>query len=215
MISSAGPEQAGLVTTGDRFSLPGFNRWRSDYDVAYGDGGTAVVLRPGGLRPGELEVLAMATTAMAELEVMYRSGDDFSASPLSHATPIDIRRPKRAWLAGGGAVQLAKAGPDAVEDVVRCAINSAGLDAADSSIRVVAIPRIGSRTIEQMYMPPLRRILGARVAQLGDKTGHLGAGDFLANICDLSSGVLDADEVGVIVGGGGGFTLSCMILKRR
>lgn len=55
MISSAGPGQAALVTTGDRFSLPGFNRWTSDYDVAYGDGGTAVVLRAGDPRPGELE----------------------------------------------------------------------------------------------------------------------------------------------------------------
>lgn len=66
-----------------------------------------------------------------------------------------------------------------------------------------------------MYMPPLRRILGAQVTQLGDETGHLGAGDFLANICDLSSGALDANEVGVIIGGGGGFTLSCMVLRRR
>src|SRR4051812_8046785 len=29
------------VTTADRFSAPAFDRWRGDYDLAYGDGATA------------------------------------------------------------------------------------------------------------------------------------------------------------------------------
>ncbi|QRX93531.1 MULTISPECIES: hypothetical protein [Streptomyces] len=34
----------GLVTTGDRFAGSGFDRWAGDYGVAYGDGGTALLL---------------------------------------------------------------------------------------------------------------------------------------------------------------------------
>lgn len=41
----ADPELAGvLVTTADRFAPPGFDRWRSDYGIAYGDGATALVV---------------------------------------------------------------------------------------------------------------------------------------------------------------------------
>ncbi len=214
-LSAGGAGSAALVTTGDRFGLPGFDRWRSDYDVAYGDGGTAVVLRKGSPRAGELEVLGMATTAMPELEVMYRAGDAFSDAPLSHASPIDVRRPKRAWLASGGGADLAEKGPRTVEEVLRCALQCAGLTPGDASIRRIAVPRIGSRTIEQMYLPPVRRVLGVDVMQLGQHTGHLGAGDFLANASDFATDGLDAGEVGLVIGGGGGFTLSCLVLRRR
>jgi 3-oxoacyl-[acyl-carrier-protein] synthase-3 len=214
-LSAGGAGTAALVTTGDRFALPGFDRWRSDYDVAYGDGATAVVLRTGSPRASELRVLGMATTAMPELEVMYRAGDAFSDAPLSHASPIDVRRPKRAWLASGGGAGLAEKGPRAVEEVLRCALQCAGLSPGHKKVRRIAVPRIGSRTIEQMYLPAVRRVLGRDIVQLGPPTGHLGAGDFLANISAFVTDELDEGEVALVIGGGGGFTLSCLVLRRH
>ena len=45
---AAAPESSSvLITTGDRFSPPGFDRWNSDPGTVYADGGTALLLTRG------------------------------------------------------------------------------------------------------------------------------------------------------------------------
>lgn len=41
-ILASSKRRAALVTTADRFCLPRFDRWGSDYGIAYGDGATAM-----------------------------------------------------------------------------------------------------------------------------------------------------------------------------
>ena len=49
---AATPESSSvLITTGDRFSPPGFDRWNSDPGTVYADGGTALLLTRGAGSP--------------------------------------------------------------------------------------------------------------------------------------------------------------------
>lgn len=203
-----------IVTTADRFCLPGFDRWGGDYDVAYGDGGAAVLLGRQDGQSDDLHLLALATLAVPELEGMFRGGDDFAVVPLGHACPIDIRRPKKAFLESDGMTKLRQLGPAKVREVIARSLCDAGLDSHDPKIRYIALPRLGGRTIKEMYIPAIAEVLKAEPLHLGDRTGHLGAGDFLANIADIIGlGLLGPGEIALVIGGGGGFTLSCAVLR--
>jgi 3-oxoacyl-[acyl-carrier-protein] synthase-3 len=161
-----------------------------------------------------LHLLALATLAVPELEGMFRGGDDFAVAPLGHGRPIDIRRPKKAFLQSDGMATLRQLGPAKVREVIARSLDDAGVAPHDPKIRYIALPRLGGRTIQEMYIPAIAQVLKAEPLQLGDRTGHLGAGDFLANIADIIQlGLLEPGEIALVVGGGGGFTLSCAVLR--
>jgi 3-oxoacyl-[acyl-carrier-protein] synthase-3 len=162
----------------------------------------------------DLHLLALATLAVPELEGMFRGGDDFAVAPLGHACPIDIRRPKKAFLESDGMTKLRQLGPAKVREVLARSLCDAGLESHDPKIRYIALPRLGGRTIKEMYIPAIAEVLKAEPLHLGDRTGHLGAGDFLANIADIIGlGLLGPGEIALVIGGGGGFTLSCAVLR--
>ncbi|MGI5337086.1 3-oxoacyl-ACP synthase [Streptomyces sp. CA-181903] len=201
-----------LVTTGDRFTAPGFDRWRSDYDAAFGDGGTAAVLARSG--PG-LRIASYATSAAPELETMYRGNDAFSTAPLSHSAPIDARRTKKAFLAAGGMARFAEIGPVKVRQTLLTALREAGLEPDDPRIRCAALSRLGPKTIELLYLPIMKDVLKVDILQLGAHTGHLGGGDSLANLADIwDQDLLAPGEYAISFSGGGGFTWSCLIVQR-
>ncbi|MFG2696336.1 ketoacyl-ACP synthase III family protein [Kitasatospora sp. NPDC048407] len=201
-----------LVTTGDRFTRPGFDRWRSDYDAVFGDAGTAVVLGRGG--PG-LRLVASRVVAAPELELMYRGEDAFSPAPLTHRAPIDARRTKKEFLAAGGMELLRKAAPPKVREALTGALEDAGLAARDPRIRAVLLSRLGPKTIDLLYRPVMTELLDAELVHLGARTGHLGGGDALANLADLDRlELLAPGESALCFAGGGGFTWSCMVVER-
>ncbi|MEU9481755.1 ketoacyl-ACP synthase III family protein [Streptomyces sp. NPDC048191] len=209
LLADAGTDSA-MVTTGDRFALPGFDRWAGDYDVVYGDGGTALVL---GRRDGDgdlLHMLSFATSAAPETENFFRGRDEFSAAPLTHSRPIDVRRPKKAFLEMGGMVTLKELGLVNVRHVLLESLRLADVAPADPRIRCVALPRAGDSVYNLMYLPVIEDVLKAEPLFLGRRTGHLGAGDFIANLADIiDSGILAPGEIALVVGGGAGYTWSC------
>ncbi|WP_327364912.1 MULTISPECIES: 3-oxoacyl-ACP synthase [unclassified Streptomyces] len=201
-----------LVTTGDRFTAPGFDRWRSDYDAVFGDGGTAAVLARSG--PG-LRIVSYATSAAPELETMYRGDDGFSPAPLTHSAPIDARRTKKAFLASGGMARFGEIGPQKVRSTLMTALAEAGLTPHDPRIRCATLSRLGPKTIELLYLPIMEDVLKAEILQLGGQTGHLGGGDALANLAHVwEEDLLAPGEYAISFSGGGGFTWSCLIVQR-
>ncbi|OIJ65798.1 ketoacyl-ACP synthase III family protein [Streptomyces mangrovisoli] len=201
-----------LVTTADRFASQGFDRWRGDYQVAYGDGATAAVLDRSG---HGLRLVAHAVRAAPEMESMYRGDDAFSPAPLAHSRPIDIRRTKRAFLEAGGMDRFAKTGPEAVRDVLLRALQESGLAPDDPRIRCVALPRLGPKVLELMYLPVVRQLLRAAPRHFGSRTGHLGCGDVVANLADIDrENLLEPGEFALVLTGGGGFTWSCLVVQK-
>lgn len=181
LIADPGAEAA-LITTADRFALPGFDRWSADYGVAYGDAGTAALLRRRGPEelPGTLLLRSLAFVTDASFEEMYRGRDSFSAAPLAHGGRVDVKRPKKAYLEmRGGIEEFRRAAVRCVDRVLRTALSDAGLEADDPRIVLVALPRLGDSVLDLMYRPVLDGAVRAEVLSVRESSGHLGAGDLL------------------------------------
>ncbi|WP_214408497.1 ketoacyl-ACP synthase III family protein [Sphaerisporangium fuscum] len=204
-----------LVATSDRFSLPGFDKWCSDFDVAYGDGATALLL---GRTGGPYSLLSVVSVSAPEFELLHRGDDTFSDAPLAHSIPVDVRRTKQAFRSTGGIPRFGEALHAALRRAVRQALEEAGLSADDPRVRVLALPRIGSEPLNRFFLPPLEA-LGLRhteIVDLGRDTGHLGAGDSIANLTDLhAANTLAPGEVALLLNTGNGFTWSCIAVRRE
>ena len=213
-----------VVTTADRFCTPGFDRWRGDYGLWYGDGATAALLRstlPGEAGradwtdEGSLDLLALRSTTAAELETMHRGRDGFSRAPHAHSGTVDVRRTKKAFLEANGKEAFARTVRQRVPELIRSSTAEAGIAADDPGLRCVVLPRIGRTALESAYVPAVALATGAPALDLGGLTGHLGAGDMLAGFAALVDQKLIAPgETALVLSAGGGFTWSCAVVRR-
>ncbi|MEU3610209.1 3-oxoacyl-ACP synthase [Streptomyces sp. NPDC035033] len=209
-----------LVTTADRFDDAAFDRWRGDYGLWYGDAGTAALLH-GTLDAPDPDAPALllhsvVTVAAPALETMHRGDDPFSEVPRPHGARIDVRRTKRAFLRRHGKDALAEVVRDKVAEVLRTALDEAGTAPGGPRPAAVVLPRLGRAALTDVYGPVVRGVTDAPLLDLGADTGHLGAGDVLANLADLTEGPhrLAPGEYAVLLGAGGGFTWSCLVVQR-
>ncbi|MBZ4019417.1 ketoacyl-ACP synthase III family protein [Streptomyces purpurogeneiscleroticus] len=212
LAMSEGPRYA-LVTTADRFTAPGFDRWRSDYGAAYGDAATAALLRQPA-SAGDLLLRALHTVAAPHLEAMHRGTDPFARLPRENSTVIDMRRTKRAYLRHHGSTPFKKANRDMIRCVVQGALCDAGLAADEPRIRFVLLPRLGRKTLEDAWIPTLRDLVAARPVDWGSDTGHLGTGDLPAGLHEvLRHSALGPGDIGLLLNAGAGFTWSCAVVE--
>lgn len=204
-----------LVTTADRFVAPGFDRWFGDVDVAYGDGATALLLDR---NEGPYRLLSVVSVSAPEFEVLYRGDDTFSPAPRHHFSAVNARRTKLAFKAGGGWPRFIGALRKAVQQVVRESLAEAELTVDDPRVRYLTMPRIGAGALTQFYKPVIDEI-GLRhteVLDLGRGTGHLGAGDAVANLADLHiDREPDPGTVVLLLSTGNGHTWSCLVVQRE
>ena len=84
-----------LVTVGDRFNLPYFDRWRADDQLVYGDGAAAAVLSSEG---GFARLLSTASRCEPALEPLYRGVNGWTEAPFQSGKPVDLGGRKHAWL---------------------------------------------------------------------------------------------------------------------
>ncbi|PRX92569.1 3-oxoacyl-ACP synthase [Allonocardiopsis opalescens] len=203
-----------LVTTADRFGPPGFDRWNADYGVAYGDAGTAVLLRAAGGPADALLLHAVATVAAPELEEMHRGSDPFAPAARSHRDRVDMRATKRAYLSGRGREGFTAANERSVRAVLARALADAGLDPLDKRIACAVLPRFGAKTLRDSWIPLLSDALDAELLDWGRGTGHLGAGDAAAGLAGLVRGrVLDPGRYALVFSAGAGFSWSCLVVQ--
>ncbi|WP_214408498.1 3-oxoacyl-[acyl-carrier-protein] synthase III C-terminal domain-containing protein [Sphaerisporangium fuscum] len=204
-----------LVTTADRFCGPGFDRWRTDFDVVYGDAATALLLTRTG---GPYRLLSIASVSAPAFEVVYRGDDAFSDAPLAHSSPIDVRRGKLAFRGSGEMLRFVATVRDSVRRAVQQALADAGLTPDDPRVRYLTLPRIGSGAQAELFAVPIKEVglRHAEVIDLGRDTGHLGAGDSIANLADLhAADRLAPGEVALLLNVGNGFTWSCIAVRRE
>lgn len=214
LLADPGRQRA-LVTTADCFLEPGFDRWRGDYGVLYGDGATAAVVEvsTAPVTGRGLELLAVSTVAAPELEWMHRGDDPFSPAARMTSMTVDVRRTKKAYLTATGKEAFAKTVAARVGDVLAGGLADAGVTAREP--RLVLVPRLGATALDEVYRPAVAAVLPAPVVDLGHRTGHLGAGDVIANLADLvGQELLRPGEVGVVLSAGAGFTWSCVVVRR-
>lgn len=203
-----------LVTTADCFRAPGFDRWQGDYGLVYGDGATAAVLEASTARPTRgFELLSLGTVAAPELERMHRGNDEFNSAARMPSSVVDVRRTKKAFLADTGKDAFARVVAARVAGALSEGLADAGVDVTKP--RLVLVPRLGGAALEEIYRPAVSSALPATVVDLGHDTGHLGAGDVIANLAAAQEHeLLRPGDVGIALSAGAGFTWSCVVVRR-
>ncbi|MFJ8795357.1 ketoacyl-ACP synthase III family protein [Streptomyces sp. NPDC102462] len=195
-----------LVTTADRFCLPGFDRWRSDSSTVCGDGGTAVVVST---RTGFAELRGLATVSDSGLEHGSRS-ERFSDAPLAAQAPIDLN--SDALVRELGVEPLL----NRIEAGQREAFDRAcaQADVKLSDIDWYVLPNLGRTRMRAQYFDPFGIDPQRSTWSWGRRVGHLGAGDQFAGLAHLvSEGALEPGQTCLLAGVGAGFTWTAGVLE--
>jgi 3-oxoacyl-[acyl-carrier-protein] synthase-3 len=104
-----------------------------------------------------------------------------------------------------------------VQLAIQRALADADLAPDDPQVRYLALPRIGFVALRDFFRPPVDEVglRHAEILDLGRATGHLGAGDSIANLADLQSGDRMAPgEIALLLSVGNGHTWSCVAVRR-
>lgn len=76
------------------------------------------------------------------------------------------------------------------------------------------LPRLGASLLDAIYDPVLNDLLKAEALRFGTATGHLGCGDFLANLADLRDRApLQPGDIALVIGGGAAWTWACAVVQ--
>jgi 3-oxoacyl-[acyl-carrier-protein] synthase-3 len=204
-----------LVTTGDRFPDEGFDRWAGDYGVFYGDGATAVLLHERDDAVDEFTLLGLSSATVSAAEGLHRGRDEFTPASRWISDRIDVKRTKKAFINDVGLDSFYSGVHAALRGIVTTALEEAGIDVDDPRIRVLALPRVGIKVRRETYHPAVEGLTKARVVELGNRTGHLGAGDMAANLADIrEQELLAPGEIALTISAGGGFGFTCAVVAR-
>ncbi|MGW4644210.1 ketoacyl-ACP synthase III family protein [Sphaerisporangium sp. NPDC004334] len=208
-LSAARPGSAALITAADRFSPPGFDRWRSDPGTVYADGGVALVLARG---HGLARLRTIVTVSDPELEGMHRGDDPFGVAPFSVRRPMDLEVWKRAFVARTGLSACLSRIAAGLREAVDTALDEAGVKLAD--VDRFLLPHFGRRRLAAALLRPLGVDVERTTWPWSRRVGHLGAGDQIAALDHLfSSGAAAPGDTLMLLGIGAGFTWSCAVLE--
>ncbi|MCE6993976.1 ketoacyl-ACP synthase III family protein [Saccharothrix sp. S26] len=200
-----------LVTTGDKFCPPGFDRWNTDPGTVYADGGTAVLLSK---KDGLARLLSLAMVSDADLEQMHRGTDPFEDGAHVAPQPMSLETRKQQFVERVGmqfAIDRVDAGQD---EVVNKALADAGvkLDEIDWFV----LPAFGRRRLDLGLFRRLGVDPDRSTWPWARQVGHLGAGDQIAGLDHLvTSGKARPGQLCLLVGTGAGFSWSCAVVEVR
>ncbi|MEK9523710.1 ketoacyl-ACP synthase III family protein [Streptomyces sp. NPDC087908] len=199
-----------LITTGERFCEPGFDRFRTESGTVMADGGTALLL---GRKPGFAKVLSCAMTSDSTLEHMYR-GRGLKDAPASGDKPLNMRARKTDFMRRNlddlEAISLRIAG--GIGGCIEQALEEAKTDVSD--VRRFVMPHNG-RTVRWWNMLEDMGVGGERTTwEFGRQVSHLGSGDQVAGLNHLLvTDQLRAGDRVVLAGTGYGFNWGAAVLE--
>ncbi|QFZ24395.1 hypothetical protein EKG83_21150 [Saccharothrix syringae] len=209
-LSACDDDAAVLITTCDKFCLPGWDRFRSETGTVLGDGATATVLTR---RPGFARVLSVVMTADPTLEEMYR-GDGLRTTPAPGDRPLDLRTRKQRYMRrrlrelDEISLRIARG----VGDSVVQALDEAKVELDD--VKRVVLPNVGLTVrwwglLKEMGVGPERTTW-----DFGRNIGHLGAGDQFNGLHHLVvDRALEPGDRVVLAGSGHGFNWASAVLE--
>ncbi|MFD3735186.1 ketoacyl-ACP synthase III family protein [Streptomyces sp. NPDC058632] len=208
-LAAAPARRDALLTTGDRYGLPGFDRWRTDPGTPYADGGTALVLSR---RGGFARLVSLAAHADPELEPLHRGEDPFAEAPLGHRVPLSFEDATRAFNVRHGMSYALRRLAEGQATVLKHALSDAGLELPE--IDWVVLPHFGRMRLESLYYERFG-IDPARTTWEWSRTvGHLGAGDQFAGLDHLvATGRAAPGDRCLLVGVGAGYSWGCAVLE--
>ncbi|HZP54794.1 ketoacyl-ACP synthase III family protein [Actinocrinis sp.] len=207
----ARPGTAALVTAGDSFHLPYFDRWNSDDQQVYGDGAGSAVLSSQG---GFARVISTASVADSTLEPIYRGPDAWTLAPFAQGSKVDLRGRKRAYLATGEDLydQTIERMSKSLFAVVGEVFEGTGSDI--SSVDWLIHANTGKSIVEWAFYRPLGLDASRTVYDWGCDYGHMGAADHLVNLeYVVRSGKAKAGDKVLTIGVGTGFMWTAILIE--
>lgn len=196
-LLNSGRYRTALVATGDVFDQDPHTRWvlHGGQGILLGDGATAAVLDR---RPRPLMVQAVASAGRPDTELQFSQ-----PSATTGSEPVERALNPAAVPAMRSAISTA------VADV----LSATGLAPDDPAIRLVAFSRLGRTLLRRVYYPALPKGL-PRPLELSGETGHLGAGDLLANLAHIQDNrLMSPGEYGLLVNVGMGFNVTAVVVR--
>lgn len=207
-LGAADERQAAVVVSADRFAPPWWDRWRAGWGLVFADGASAAVLSR---REGFARVAAAVTVSDAGLEAMHRGTMPFIPADKEHY-PIDFRGRSLDFARHGDLAEVSRRTADGVRRAVAGAVEEAGLDLADAAH--VVVPGFGRTLLRRECLDPLGVAIERTTWGWSSHVGHLGAADQFAALAHLSeAGRLAPGDRVVVIGVGGGFNWTCLVLE--
>jgi len=198
-----------LVTTGDRFAAPAFDRFHSDPGTICGDGGAAVLLST---RHGFARLLSLVSVSDPGLEAMGRGDDPFATVPMGNRTPVSVDGHRSRLTRELGMNQVLARMRSGQQEAFRAALEEAGRRPDD--VHRFVLPNLGRPRMQALLLEPLQLQLPRTTWEWGMSVGHLGAGDQLAGLAHLAdTGDLERGDVVALLGAGAGFSWTVAVLE--
>ncbi len=197
-----------LLTTGDNFAAPAFDRWNSQMYTLFGDGGTALGLST---RGGVAQVLASTAHADNSLEGFGRGSEPFRFAPGTEAPVPVLRR-----LAQHMGTPRAAAGRERIEAAMHKTRDQVLADAGlrQEQITRAVLPFIHRGQDQAENYDALGFTEEQSLWEFGRTVGHLGAGDQFAGLDHLlTGGTLAAGDHVLVFGVGVGFNFVATVLR--
>lgn len=199
-----------LVTTGDKFAPPAYDRYRTDQGMIMSDGGTAVVLSRTG---GVAKLLSTALLGDPLHGEAYVGTDSWTDVSGARGWPIDLRVRKVQHLEAGGNIwEIVEHLTTRQQEVVNTALADAK-STVDEIARFV-FPNVG-RSVQDWKGRGEVGITEERTTWAWGRTvGHLGGGDQVAGLTHLiESGQVRTGDKVVLAGIGSGWNYSAAVVE--
>ncbi|MFE5563361.1 3-oxoacyl-[acyl-carrier-protein] synthase III C-terminal domain-containing protein [Amycolatopsis japonica] len=207
----AGSKDSGTVmlTGGETFGSPAFDHLTADRDIAYGDGGSALII---GREPGLAQVLATSSWSDPTLEQLHRGATRFQPPGTTEVGIETIRERKAQYTDTVGAASIHQRNTAGLTYVADEALRHAELDPED--LAWVLLPHYGHRLLQTQCLQPLRLSPERSLINAGDQWGHVGPNDQLIGLTHLLTrhAVAPGDHV-ALIGIGIGMTWTASILR--
>jgi 3-oxoacyl-[acyl-carrier-protein] synthase-3 len=198
-----------LLTGGETFGPPAFDHLTADHGIAYGDGGSALIL---GRHPGLARILATSSYTDPSLEQLHRGDHRFVPAGSTELGVERIRERKRQYTNAVGAASVTRRNHHGVRAVIDEALHDAQLHL--DQLRWVLLPHYGRHLLDTHCLQPLGITADRTLCHAGDQWGHIGPNDQIIGLTHLLArgAVVPGDHV-ALLGIGIGMTWTVAILR--
>lgn len=209
-VASRPAPAAALVTTGDKFALPQFDRYRTDSGIVLSDGATGLVLSRGG---GVARLEASNVISDAAHEGFWRGDAPWTDHSDPAHWPVNLMPRKDQYLAQGVDLMAVLINLDKrQQECVDLTLDEAGTRIED--VARFVYPNVGSKLFDWDLMASLGIDRSRTTWDWGREVGHLGGGDQIAGLNHLlETGSVNPGDKVVLVGTGGGWSFGCAVLE--
>ncbi|MGW5748091.1 3-oxoacyl-[acyl-carrier-protein] synthase III C-terminal domain-containing protein [Amycolatopsis sp. NPDC003861] len=198
-----------LLTGGETFGPPAFDHLTADHGIAYGDGGSALIL---GHHPGLARILATSSYTDPTLEQLHRGNHRFAPAGTTELGIERIRERKRQYADAVGAASITRRNHEGVRAVIDEALQDAELDL--DQLRWVLLPHYGRHLLDTQCLQPLGITADRTLCHAGDQWGHIGPNDQIIGLTHLiTRGAVDPGDHVALLGIGIGMTWTAAILR--